>query len=221
VVAPDGFVLAGGRSRRMGSDKARAPWGELPLAIATASALRAVCGRVALIRRRLDGLPWLYEDGTPAEVVLEEVSAEEHPLWGVYTALTAAQTEIVLLAPCDVPALSAEALRALLSSAPSVASDGQRLHPLVAALPRSWAARARDLARQGAPAHHLARDATPVPLSEPELADHDDPESLGPSPVQRLLAQVPISDPEIRARIAQGELGRLRARGIVDPREGR
>jgi molybdopterin-guanine dinucleotide biosynthesis protein A len=214
----DAFVLAGGRSRRMGTDKARAPWGTLPLAVATASSLRAVCGRVALIRRRLDGLPWLYEDGTPVEVVLEEVTEEEHPLWGVYTALAAAQTEIVLLAPCDVPGLSEDSLRALLCSAPGVACDGQRVHPLVAALPRSWAERARSLALQGAPAHHLVRDAHTVRLPEPELADHDDPESLGPSPVQRLLAQVPVSDPRIRARIAQGEVGRLRARGIVDPR---
>ena len=72
----DGFVLAGGRSRRMGSDKARAPWGTLPLAVATATSLRAVCGRVALIRRRLDDLPWMYEDGSPVEVLLEKISDE-------------------------------------------------------------------------------------------------------------------------------------------------
>jgi molybdopterin-guanine dinucleotide biosynthesis protein A len=166
----------------------------------------------------VDGLPWHYEDGTPVEVLLEQVSEEEHPLWGVYTALMAAQSEMVLLAPCDVPGLSAESLQRLLSSAPSVATCGQRLHPLVAALPRSWAERARSLAQQGAPAHHLARDAHAVQLPEVELRDHDDPESLGPGPVQRLLARVPVSDPGIRERIAQGELGRLQARGIVDPR---
>lgn len=215
----NGFVLAGGRSRRMGFDKARAWWDGVPLALAVARSLEAVCDRVVLVRRVDDGLPWRFPDGRDAEVAWEPAGGEHHPLWGVVTALEAARTPIVLVAPCDVPGITASSWSALLAAAPSVAWDAERPHPLVAALPRELAARARELATAGAPAHALVRDLRAVRLPEAELADHDDPASLGEGPIRRLLAQVPVTDPESRRRIAEGERERLLARGIVDPTE--
>jgi molybdopterin-guanine dinucleotide biosynthesis protein A len=210
----DGFVLAGGRSRRMGFDKARAPWDGLPMALAVRAGLRSVCARVALVRRGDDGLPWPLPEGGVAEVVWERVDAEEHPLWGVVTALRAARTELVAVAPCDVPEL--RSWPALVRSAPCVAWDGARIQGLVGVLPRSLADRAEQLARAGAPAHHLVTDLPRVELPAAELRDHDDPSTIR-SPVEALLARIPVDDPVARARIAAGERGRLAARGVLDP----
>jgi molybdopterin-guanine dinucleotide biosynthesis protein A len=223
----DGFVLAGGRSRRMGFDKARAPWKGaepspakwtvVPLALAAAASLEPVCGRVALVRRADDGLPWPLPDGRQAEVVWERVEAEEHPLWGVATALRAAQTDPVAILACDVPGVTAASWQALVAAAPAVAWDGERVHPLVAVVPRSLAARAEELARAGAPAHRLCEGLARVRLPPEELQDHDDPASLGEGTVARLLRSVPVTDPAKRDRIAEGERGRLAQRGILDP----
>lgn len=213
----DGFVLAGGRSRRMGTDKARVAWGDVPLAVAVARSLRVCCRRVALIRRGDDGLPWIDEEDQPIEVICEQILGEPHPLWGIYTALREARTDLVLVAPCDTPSLGAHSLARLIEHAPSVASDGARLFPLVAVLPRQMADAARALATAGAPAHHLVRSVHSVVFPAHELRDHDDPESLGCDPIAQLLAAIPITDPEQSERIARGERVRLRARGIVPP----
>lgn len=214
----DGFVLAGGRSRRMGFDKARAPWGELPLALAAARSLGAVCARVVVIRRVDDGLPWVWEDGTPAEVVHEPAEGEPHPLWGVVTALERAHSDRVAILAADVPAVSGASWEVLVAAAPSVAVDEDgRVHPLVAVLPRSLAAEARSLAAAGSPAHRLTVGCARIVVPRDELADHDDPSSLPVDPVTRLLARIPIRDAQLRARVAEGERERLRARGIVLP----
>ena len=216
---PDGFVLCGGRSRRMGSDKARAPVGQppVPMAIAVATTLRGLGGRGALVRRGDDGLPWRWADGSAVEVVPELDGPEVHPLFGVATALRAARTPLAAVAPCDVPDLTVEAWAALVARAPAVAWDGERVHPLVAVLAASDADRAQQLALAGAPARALTADLPRVALPPATLVDRDDPASLGRGPVARLLARVPVRDPAQRRRLAAGERARLRASGILDP----
>lgn len=209
----DGFVLAGGRSTRMGVDKARAAFRGWPLAVATVLALRRVCGRVALVRRGTpDGLPWVLPDGLPIEVVVEPDVGEVHPLAGVATALRATRTAHALIAPCDVPDLDEEALRALVAAAPAVATDG-RVHPLVAVLPAAWAARAEALALAGASAHALVEGLPTVAF--PGLRDRNRPEDLDTDPVGGLLAGLPWLDGAARERVAAGEVGRLGARGAL------
>lgn len=200
----------------MGFDKARAWWDGVPLAIAVARSLEPVCDRVVLVRRVDDGLPWRFPDGRDAEIVWEPADRDTHPLWGVATALDAADSDLVLIVPCDVPGITVGSWSALIAAAPAVAWDGERAHPLVAALPRTLATRARELAAAGAPAHRLTEGLHRVTLPVAELADHDDRASLGPGPIARLLAGVPVTDPAARARIAEGERQRLLSVGIVD-----
>ncbi len=214
---PDGFVLAGGRSTRMGFDKARVSWGGVPLAIAVHASLEAVCGRVALVRRgAADGLPWARRDGTDVEVLREADEGDTHPLNGVVTALEAARTDVALVVPCDVPGLSATTLRALIRAAPAVAHDGQRRHPLVGVFPVAWLGRARTLAASGGSVHAFAEGAEEVRVDPAELVNLNDRAALGPGPIRALLARLPFLDPGEAARVAEGERGRLLARGMLD-----
>lgn len=212
--------MAGGRSSRMGFDKARAAWGRLPLALAAARSLVAVCDRVALIRRDDDGLPWRWEDDTEVEVVWEAADRDHHPLWGVVAALGAARSERVGILAGDVPGVGRVSWEKLASRAPAVAVDETgRVHPLIAVLDRGWLHRAETLARSGAPAHRLVDGCAKVIVPTSELADHDEPASL-PDPFAELLARVPVSDPATRARVVAGEEGRLRSRGILIAKRG-
>jgi molybdopterin-guanine dinucleotide biosynthesis protein A len=129
-----GCILAGGRSRRFGSDKALFPLGGRPLACRLAETLAAAGLSPWLVARepRRLGIPELLEPDT----------AERHPLWGVAAALEAGPA---LLVPVDLAGVTGEQIRALLAAAPAVAA-GQ---PLFAALPGELAGRARELAAAG------------------------------------------------------------------------
>lgn len=220
---PDGFVLAGGRSSRMGFDKARACYRGQPLALAVLSTLEPLCGRRALIRRGPpDGLPWRWADGTAVEVLRERVvagPAGPHPLWGVAAALEASQTPVALILPCDTPSVSADTLAELIARAPAVAEGPQRRHPLIGAFPRYWAARAASAAAQGGSVTAFAASAAPVPAAPVELSNLNDLLALGATgqPVAALLQGLSFLDAGARARVAQGERARLAARGMLDP----
>jgi molybdenum cofactor guanylyltransferase len=102
-----GFVLVGGRSSRMGRDKALLEWHGTPLAEHVAQAVFHAAGSVVLIGdpSRYGGLGY-------------EVRADERPglgpAGGVATALRLGRAEWNLMVACDMPKISQEALRLLL-----------------------------------------------------------------------------------------------------------
>jgi molybdopterin-guanine dinucleotide biosynthesis protein A len=142
-------------------------------------------------------------------------------LWGVECALAAARTPLVLVAPCDVPWLTSRALARLAAAGPSVALGGGRLHSLIAALDKREAATARELAERGHPAMDLVSGLPRVKIRTRELRNVNAPDAVPrPGPVERLLARVPATTDEERRRIAEGEIARLAARGMIDPHAG-
>jgi len=197
----------------MGSDKARAPWRGLPLAAAVAEVVAPAVERVVLVRRApRDALPWVDRSGQPLEVLCEPAEGPRHPLAGVVAALRAARSEHVLVVACDLVGLTPEAVRSLLAQAPAVATDGQRLHPLLAVLPVQRLARAQALWRAEAPTRELVADLTPVALPEVVGQDANHPHDVD-DPLGQLAARLPPG--EDRQRVLDGERGRLAARGIV------
>jgi molybdopterin-guanine dinucleotide biosynthesis protein A len=101
-----GFVLAGGASSRMGRDKALLNYRETTLVEYVARAVREAVGSVALI-----GDPDRYRD-LEHNVYCDKVSACG-PLGGIYTALSISPADWNLIVACDMPGISAEALRGL------------------------------------------------------------------------------------------------------------
>jgi molybdopterin-guanine dinucleotide biosynthesis protein A len=203
----------------MGVDKARVAWNGMPLALVVRRNMLAVCGRVALVRREpFDDLPWIDEDGAEVEVIAERGDREPHPLWGVETALSAARTDLVLIAPCDVPYLTSKSFARLAAAGPCVAVGGRRLHSLVAALDRREAKTARELAERWHPAVDLISGLPRVKIRPRELRNVNEPGAVpGPGPVAALLSRVSWATDDERRRIAEGEIARLAAWGMIDP----
>ncbi|PNU20986.1 bifunctional molybdenum cofactor guanylyltransferase MobA/molybdopterin-guanine dinucleotide biosynthesis adaptor protein MobB [Geothermobacter hydrogeniphilus] len=90
-----GVLLAGGRSLRMGRDKARLQIDGQPLYRRALDLLRHFCVRVLIAGDRPD----LEGPDLPSVPDLYPGSA----LGGLYTGLRAAETDWILVAPCDMP----------------------------------------------------------------------------------------------------------------------
>lgn len=122
-----GLVLAGGRSRRMGRDKAALAYQDgVPHARRTADLLAAVCERV-FVSCRADQVvaPGGDTEPEPASSALASLPATVGripdafdiggPLNGILSALAAHPGAAFLVAACDLPFLSAESLRTLVA----------------------------------------------------------------------------------------------------------
>jgi molybdopterin-guanine dinucleotide biosynthesis protein A len=93
-----GFVLAGGKSTRMGQDKAAVTLNGRTLLEHTLAALREVCGDIAILGKHA-----LYGALGP---VYEDIFPECGPLSGIHAALTNSQTKFNLIIAVDTPFLS-------------------------------------------------------------------------------------------------------------------
>lgn len=111
-----GFVLTGGRSSRMGRDKALLPFGDRSLAAWMAKVVQKVCGEVSLVgsRAKYSGL------GFP---VVEDIFIDSGPLAGIHAALVHSDTPFSLIVGCDMPNLSPDFLDRLLEIALEGDSD--------------------------------------------------------------------------------------------------
>jgi molybdenum cofactor guanylyltransferase len=105
-----GFVLVGGKSTRMGQDKALLLWRSQRLVETIAATVAAVTGTVTLI-----GRPERY-------VNLEIPCLSDHrhglgPLAGIEAALETGRGEWNLIVGCDMPDVNADTLHSLLDQA--------------------------------------------------------------------------------------------------------
>jgi molybdopterin-guanine dinucleotide biosynthesis protein A len=102
-----GFVLTGGKSRRMGRDKALLPVGNVVLAEQVAGTVAQVTDAVFLVGRpeRYAGLRW---------ECLADMRPDFGPLSGLETALAARRGDLNFVASCDLAGLQASWITDLL-----------------------------------------------------------------------------------------------------------
>ena len=109
-----GFVLAGGRSTRMGQDKVLLPWHGATLLDLTLNKLRSVCKTVYICSDRLDlrsAAPVLPD----VRVMLDGIaSGPIGPMGGLLAALEQTKTDWNLFLPVDMPLLPVALLQNML-----------------------------------------------------------------------------------------------------------
>ena len=125
-------MLAGGKSSRMGRDKALLPFRGGALAGHVAATVAAAAGSATLI-----GDPRKY--GHLGYAVLPDRSPGAGPVGGIESALSCTAADWNLVLACDMPGISAEFLRGLLDAAERLNADALvpagpsgRLEPLSA-----------------------------------------------------------------------------------------
>lgn len=103
----EGFVLAGGRSRRMGRDKAGIEFEGTTLLARAFATVSAVAMKTTVIART----PY------PGFPCIADLRPDCGPLAGIETALSVAQTDTVIVLACDMPFVTADFLKLLTSKA--------------------------------------------------------------------------------------------------------
>ena len=121
-----GVVLAGGRSSRMGRDKAFLTIKSKTLIEIVIERLRPCVDRVMVVgsARNLVQLRRL-----PVDAVLTDCHADQGPLMGIYTALMQTETPLNLCVPCDMPWIDGRLLERLIDAVHGEAELVASLHP--------------------------------------------------------------------------------------------
>ena len=141
------YILAGGRSSRMGTDKAFLVLGGRTLLERALGIAQSVAENVAIV-------------GDPAKFathgrVIEDVYRDRGPLGGIHAALSNSSTEWNLILGVDLPFVDADFLRFLISLAESsdaivtVPSTNGRYEPLCAVYRREFAGVAEAALKSG------------------------------------------------------------------------
>ena len=169
-----GIVLAGGRSTRMGRDKALVTVNGTPMALRTASVLtQSGCAFVHVVGRQsaLDNLG--------LSVIPDPITDIHHPLLGVAAALISIEADLLLFAPCDLINLETQHVQALLSRGePCVGAVNGQVHPLLAVLPKDQGKRAQRFAMEGRSAREFVDGLPIVELPLPNINDANRPSDL-------------------------------------------
>ncbi len=142
-----GFIIAGGKSSRMGADKAFLDFHGQTLLDHALTALRAACENVTIV-------------GDPAKfskyaAVVEDIFPGCGPLAGIHSALVYSKAELNLMLAVDMPFVIAELLAFLFAAAEktdaivTVPRAGKGLQPLCAVYRRDFAVIAERALRAG------------------------------------------------------------------------
>lgn len=133
--ATSGFVLAGGRSSRMGLTKALLPWHGRTLIEHIAGQVRQAAGNVTTVGG----------EAVEGVVCLPDRHPGFGPVGGIATALASGSAPWNLIVACDMPGLTAVFLEGLIAAAFGhgncqaviPVTPDRRIHPLCAAYHRS------------------------------------------------------------------------------------
>ncbi|MEO8238185.1 MAG: molybdenum cofactor guanylyltransferase [Flavobacterium sp.] len=123
------FILCGGKSSRMKSEKGLVLFQGKPFIEHIIQAILPITENIQLITNTKE------YDYLPYQKTLD-IILDKGPLGGIYTALLSSETEFNLILSCDIPLISTELLSELISkhteeAGATVFSSASRMHPLI------------------------------------------------------------------------------------------
>ncbi|MBS7254770.1 molybdenum cofactor guanylyltransferase [Flavobacterium branchiicola] len=123
------FILCGGKSTRMQSEKGLVLFQEKPFIEHIIQAILPITDNIKLITASKEYDYLAYEK-------IPDLIVDKGPLGGIYTALSNSETEFNLILSCDIPLISTELLQELISkhnteAQITVFASESRLHPLI------------------------------------------------------------------------------------------
>jgi molybdopterin-guanine dinucleotide biosynthesis protein A len=169
------FILAGGKSTRMGRDKAFLPWEGRPLLERALEAARTVTADVRIVGAR--------EKFEQYGDVVEDIYPERGPLGGIHAALRTTATDLNLVLAVDLPFVTPGLLSYLIERVQDVPNQDAPLmvtvprlsagwEPLCAVYPKQFVEAAEEALREGRNAIHPLLDRMAVrTIDEGELIE--------------------------------------------------
>ncbi|MBN2891222.1 MAG: molybdenum cofactor guanylyltransferase [Bacteroidales bacterium] len=104
-----GIILAGGKSKRMGKDKCLVKLGNKLLIQNTIDAFKPIVDTIIISSNREEHTQFGYK-------TFKDEFSDCGPIGGIYTALKNSQTEINIIAPCDMPFINYSLFKFLLEN---------------------------------------------------------------------------------------------------------
>jgi len=149
-----GFVIAGGKSSRMGADKAFLDFGGQTLLDRALAVMGAVCERVAIVG---DPARFAKYESPKCKSVVADIFSGCGPLAGIHAALVHSPAELNLMLAVDMPFVSKELLEFLFAAAAdednhaiiTVPRTSKGLQPLCAVYRRDFSTTAEEALRAG------------------------------------------------------------------------
>ncbi|MET9201729.1 molybdenum cofactor guanylyltransferase [Gordonia sp. NPDC003585] len=186
-----GIVLAGGRSRRMGQDKAALDWDGEPMLARIVRVAAERCEPILVVAtEESSAYQGLFGTGGPEAQWITDEEPGAGPLGGLVAGLSAAAAggaELAFVCATDMPLISAELIDELLTGVtPSaqavIAHDNQRDHPMAGIYRTDAAGVIADVVATGERRMTAALDALTtyrISVSEPDwLVNVNAPEDL-------------------------------------------
>lgn len=132
-----GIIMAGGKSSRMGTNKALLKIDEITVIERIANELKKCVDEIIIVTNHMDNYRFL---GYP---MVEDIYKEKGPMGGIHAGLLASNTEKNLVVACDMPFISADLGRFLLEQLDEyqvvVPDIDDQFHPLFAAYKKELA----------------------------------------------------------------------------------
>lgn len=104
-----GFILAGGKSRRMGRDKALLVFEDETLLSRSASLIRPLCGLVSVSGKNMDYISYNLP-------IIPDIYPDCGPIGGIHSCLAHSSTDWNLMVAVDLPFLNAELFTCLIEN---------------------------------------------------------------------------------------------------------
>jgi len=130
------YILAGGKSRRMGTDKGVLPFNGKPVIASVYEALVPIAGKNIVVISSNKDYDFL---GCPR---IEDIVPDKGPVGGIYTALHHSETKLNLIVSVDVPLVSTQLLQWIIANHTdeyqmTQIQSGEKTNPLIAVYDQS------------------------------------------------------------------------------------